>query len=186
MKFNIKDKITFFYYWEEKMWDEKVDANKYFATLSILMAAITGALTGGGSALKGIFGADTEISTTASIGLCILMWGLNMAESIVASTDVWTAVKRSLLMLVCIAGAYFAGFLLAVVVIIIVAIVIAIFIGITILGVVFGDSSSKGKQYLVDEDGNKIRVHDHFFGEKIDNHGERYAKELDGKYHNIS
>lgn len=186
MKFNIKDKITFFYYWEEKMWDEKVNANKYFATLSILMAAIIGALTGGGSALKGMFGFDTEISTTASIGLCILMWGLNMAESIVASTDVWTTVKRSLLMLVCIAGAYFAGFLLAVVVIILVAIVIAIFVGITVLGVVFGDSSSKKQEYLVDEDGNKTKVHNYIFGSKVDSSGHIYERDGNGKYYQQS
>lgn len=183
MRSNIKDKITFFYYWEEKLWDKKVDANKYFATISILMAAIFGALTGGGNALKGFFGTDTEISTTASIGMCILLWGVNMAESIVASTDAWTAFKRSLLMMGCIAGAYIAGFLLAVVVIIIVAIVIAIFIGITILGVIFGNSSSKGEEYLVDEEGNKIKVRDYLFGEKVDKNGKRYARHLDGKFY---
>ena len=144
---SFKDKITFFYYWEEKFWGDKVDANKYFCTVCIIAVAIIGALTGGGNALKAMFKLNTEISPIASAGLCIFIWGLNMAESIVASNDALTALKRTMLILACIAGTYIASGLLAVLVIIIVSAIVAIYIFLTLLGgLLDGSSSSSGSR----------------------------------------
>lgn len=140
----INEKLTFFYYWEEKLWDDKVNANKYFGTISLLMVAIIGAFTGGGNALKSMFDMNTDLSVIASGGLCILICGLNIGESIVASADAWTAFKRSMLMLLCIAATYFISGVLAVLVIIVVTAVVAIWLGLTLLGGLLNSSSSSG------------------------------------------
>ena len=140
----LKEKLTFFYYFEERLWDKKVNANKYFGTISIWMVAIIGAFTGGGNALNSMFDLNTEFSVISSGGLCILICGLNIGESIVASTDAWTAFKRSMLILVCIAVTFFISGLLAVLVIIVISIVVTVWLGLTLLGGVLNSSSSSG------------------------------------------
>ena len=122
MSFN--DKITFFYTIEEGIWNNKVDANKYLATLSILFVAVLGGLAGGGSALEGLFNWDTDPSLLATIASCIFIWGANVAESIIVSSTPLVALLRSLLLLVVMAASFVAGYVLAVVVIIIVCIVL--------------------------------------------------------------
>jgi hypothetical protein len=42
MKFT--DKLTFFYALEEKIWKDKIEANQFLGTLSILFVAILGAI----------------------------------------------------------------------------------------------------------------------------------------------
>ena len=178
---NIKDKITFFYYWEETLWDDQVDANKYFATLSILFAAIVGALTGGGNTLKSMFNLETEMSLYASLGLCVFIWGYNVAESIVATTNAKTAFLRSLLMLFCIAVAYGLGHLLAVVVIVVVTVILVLLVGWGVLKAALGGSSSGGKTYLVDKDGNKEEVSRGLIGtDLVDKQGHSYQDNGNG------
>ena len=84
---SINDKITFFYTLEESIWNNKVDANRYLATLSILFVAVLGGLAGGGSALESFFNWDTAPSLLAIIASCVFIWGTNVAESIIVSTN---------------------------------------------------------------------------------------------------
>ena len=58
----IQDKITFFHALEAKIWEDKVEANPYLATLSILIAAVSGALVGGSDTLRNWFDWNFDIS----------------------------------------------------------------------------------------------------------------------------
>ena len=135
---NIQDKITFFYAMEESLWDEKVEANKYFGTLSILFIALVGAYLSVGSAMQAMLSINVEPSMFASMLICIYVWGLNVAESIVASTDWQTALKRSLLMLVAIILAFGAGVIAGGIVVFIVGIFLFIFFCSVLLKMFFG------------------------------------------------
>lgn len=123
---SINDKITFFYTLEESIWNNKVDANRYLATLSILFVAVLGGLAGGGSALESFFNWDTAPSLLAIIASCVFIWGTNVAESIIVSTNPLVALLRSLLLLLVMAVAFVAGYVLAVVVIVIVCITLVL------------------------------------------------------------
>lgn len=123
---SINDKITFFYTLEESIWNNKVDANKYLATLSILFIAVLGGLAGGGSTLESFFDWDTAPSLLAIIASCVFIWGTNVAESIIVSANPLVALLRSLLLLLVMAAAFVAGYVLAVVVIIIVCLVVVL------------------------------------------------------------
>ena len=72
---SINDKITFFYTLEESIWNNKVDANKYLATLSILFVAVLGGLAGGGSTLESFFNWDTAPLTSGNHSLMCIYLG---------------------------------------------------------------------------------------------------------------
>ena len=150
---SINDKITFFYTLEESIWNNKVDANKYLATLSILFIAVLGGLAGGGSTLESFFDWDTAPSLLAIIASCVFIWGTNVAESIIVSTNPLVALLRSLLLLLVMAAAFVAGYVLAVVVIIIVCLVVVLLLFTGALkgalsGGVRGSSNSDDKEVL--------------------------------------
>ena len=127
---------------EEGLWNEKVEANKYFGTLSILFIAIVGAFNSVGGALQAMLDVNVEPSMFASVCICIFVWGMNVAESIVASKDGFTALKRSLLMLVTLAVAFFAGVIAGGIV---VAVVCIILFGLFCMFLISMLSGSSGK-----------------------------------------
>ena len=149
---SINDKITFFYTLEESIWNNKVDANKYLATLSILFIAVLGGLAGGGSTLESFFNWDTAPSLLAIIASCVFIWGTNVAESIIVSTNPLVALLRSLLLLLVMAFAFVAGYVLAVVVIIIVCLVVVLLL---FTGVLNGALSGGGRGSSNSDDDDK-------------------------------
>ena len=136
---SIKDKITFFYAIEEKLWDERVNANKYLATLSILCVALLGAWHTAGSFLASSLNWHVEMSVFHAIMLAAYLWVLNAVESVLACKDMKTAVLRSLLILVSIALAYIAGVVLGTIDIIIVYIVLFVLFYIFMLQMLGGN-----------------------------------------------
>jgi hypothetical protein len=62
----------------------------------------------------------------AIIASCVFIWGTNVAESIIVSTNPLVALLRSLLLLVVMAASFVAGYVLAVVVIVIVCITLVL------------------------------------------------------------
>lgn len=141
---NVKDKITFFYAIEEKLWNERVNANKYLATLSILCVALLGAWHTAGSFLASSLNWHVEMSVFHAIMLVAYLWVLNAVESVLACDNMKTAVLRSLLMLVSIALAYIAGVVLGTIAIIIVCIVLFVLFCIFMLQMLGGNKKSSG------------------------------------------
>lgn len=81
----MKNGLIWFWNLDRRIWSDKLETNRYFATLSVLCAALAGACAGGGQVLSAWFRWDLEVSNVAVIGLSIFIWGLNVAESIIAS-----------------------------------------------------------------------------------------------------
>lgn len=153
------EKISFFYVLDKKIWKNKIEPNQYFATLCILIAALGGALCGGNDIFRSTsLGWDFHVSLIGTIGICIILWGLNVAESIVASTSPLTAFARSLLILVVLALSIAIGYAVAVIVMVIVCIVAALLL----LGGFVTALVGSGKKYtLVDTStGEKKEVTD--------------------------
>lgn len=139
MKFN--EKMTWMYALDKSMWGEGIEPNRYFATLSLMLTALSGALCGGGNTLDSWFDMGTAINMAATGGALILVWGLNVAESIMAADKIHVAVLRPLVMLLFMAICFAVSYLLAVIVIVI----IMIWLIITLLsGAISGALSSKG------------------------------------------
>ena len=61
----MKEKITWFWNWEKRIWDDKVEANRYFATLSIMFVAVMGACVGGGRIFHEWINWDTDTNVVA-------------------------------------------------------------------------------------------------------------------------
>ena len=176
----MKEKITWFWNWEKRIWDDKVEANRYFATLSIMFVAVMWACVGGGRIFHEWFNWDTDTNVVAVGALLILIWGYNLAESIVASKTAMTALWRSLLVLVCLVGFFAFGVVASVVVIVLV-------IGYLILLVVSGVLSAGGKsgrgglfsdqqveQYGYDENGSQHTMRNIGGGYARDDYGRRW------------
>ena len=153
-----KDKITFFYALEEKLWNENVEANKYFGTLCVLFVALVGALNSVGGALQSMLDVDAQPSVYASVALCLFVWGLNVAESIVACTNALTALKRSLLMLVVLLAACVAGIVLGGIIVAIVCIILFILFCVFLISMLTGsmNASLGGKRKWKTEDGETV------------------------------
>lgn len=164
---NIKDKITFFNSIEEKLWGEKVEANKYFATLCVLCIALLGAWHTAGSFLSSALDAPTEMSVFRALLLLAYLWVLNIAESVLACKDTKTATLRSLLVLGAFVCAYIVGVILGVIVIIIVCIVLVVIGLYFLMGMLNGSlntssgrSSSNEKDEYEYTDNGMVKVSD--------------------------
>lgn len=141
MKFT--DKLTFFYALEEKIWKDKIEANQFLGTLSILFVAILGAIAGGGNTLADFFDWDTAPSMLAIVATCVVVWGMNVGESIVASTHWLVALLRSLFLLVIMALVWGLGYAASVIVIIIVSIVLALILFVFFIKLMLGMMTEK-------------------------------------------
>lgn len=135
---SLKDKITFFYAIEEKLWDEKVDANKYFATLSILCIALLESWHTTGNFLESTFDWDVEMSVFRAIILLAYLWVINATESVFVCKDLKTAALRSFLILGAFILAYIAGVVLGLIIIAIVCIIMFVLLCYFIIGVLNG------------------------------------------------
>lgn len=85
----MKEAIAWFYTIDKKLWGDKIETNPYFATLSILFVALVGACSGAGRIFYEWFDWDVATNNVAMAYLFILIWGMNLCESIVASESAW-------------------------------------------------------------------------------------------------
>lgn len=186
----LKEKLTFFYALEEAIWKDKVEANPYLGTLSILICAICGALLGGGNTLAEMFGWDVAPEALPLVISCIIIWGSNVAESILSSTNAWVALGRSILILLVMGIAFAIGYLLAVVVIFIVTLIVILLFATGMLkGALSGggssssssSSSNREEEYLDFGWGNRVKGHSSWDGNTFyGDNGITYEKHDEG------
>jgi hypothetical protein len=179
MKFT--DKLTFFYAIEEKIWNDKIEANQFLGTLSILFVAVLGAIAGGGNTLADFFDWDTAPSMLAIVATCVVVWGMNVGESIVASTHWLVALLRSVFMLVVMGVVFGFGYAASVIVIVIVSIILALLFFVFLIKLMLGMMTEQ-KFNITDSLGNKITTAK---GSMMDStlrgaDGETYSRNSDG------
>ncbi len=93
---SINEKITLVHLLDKRLWKDRVEANPYFATLSVLFIALAGAWAGIGGIAEWL-GWGFGISLQPSIVLLLVVWALNIGESIVAAETLSVASLRALL-----------------------------------------------------------------------------------------
>lgn len=147
----MKEYMMWFYALEKNIWKDRIEANRYFATLSILFAAVAGAMAGGGNTLESWFGWDTSLNSVAVLGVLIYVWGLNLAESIIAAQTAGAAVGRAAILLLAFAVVFAVGYVGAVVVLFLVAAwLVLMFVGGMASQALKGGSSGKNRYELDD------------------------------------
>ena len=179
----MKNGLIWFWNLDRRIWGDKLDTNRYFATLSVLCAALAGACAGGGQVLSAWFRWDLAVSNVAVIGLSIFIWGLNVAESIIASKGFAIPVWRSLLLLVTLLAATAIGYAGAVVVLFLILIVLVLFVvagGIGAMGGAASGSSSSSndeqEEYIHNEYGGKVTLKEGFGGKMHGSDGRTYER----------
>lgn len=172
MKKNI---FNFFYSIDKHLWGDDIYTNRYLATLSLLFAALLGAMQGGGSILNSWFGWDVDMSIIFTIGLSILVFSYNLFESIVSAKPE-IAILRSLLIFVCFVAAFVLGYVLAAVVLFAVAAIVIL----GFIGAALGGGSKSGKATVTDEYGHETEAKKDMFGTYHDSYGNTYTDNQNG------
>lgn len=184
----MKEKITWFWNLDKRIWGDKIEANRYFATLSIMYAVLMGAFTGGGRVFSEWFGWNTATSIVAMGALLIFIWGVNLAESIVASRTAMVALWRSLLLLLILILAFVFGVVTSVVAIFLVS----AWIVLSFIGYALRSSGGSGRrsgggsgveQYGYDENGSQHTMRDIGGGYAKDENGNRWKNGGGSKWH---
>ncbi len=172
--------FTWFKAIDNRIWGEKVDSNDYFATCSIMVAALIGAIYGGGTVLNEWFDWNTINWAPISV-ICVIVDGLfacNVCESIIVSDSIGSSVGRSMLLMLAMALAAAAGYILAVVVVIIICLILGCIAIYVVGGILSAGSGSSGATHRLD-DGTDVKESRGLLGEK-------YYKSNDGRsFHDI-
>ena len=171
----MKDLLCFFNSLDERIWGENINTNKYFASISILLIAVLGAAQGGGTTLQSWFGWDMAMVLPSTVGLAVLIYGLNLYECIVAAGPK-IAILRSLLLLVGFALVFAVSYLIAVVVLFAVAAVLIIWF----VGALLSNGGASKRAVVTDEYGRKTDVEKNMFGDYQDSMGNTYKDNHDG------
>ena len=180
----MKEKMTWFWNWEKSIWGDKIETNRYFATLSIMFVAVMGVFCGSGDTLRSWFDWDTAISNLVACGMLIFIWGLNVCESIMASMSASAMLGRSLMLLAVLVAAFFIGYVASVIVLFLVATwVVLTFASGMVSGALNGGSSPSGsansgpEQYGYDENGSQVVIRNEGGGYGRDDYGRRWKNE---------
>ena len=162
----MKKYLVFFYGLEKKIWGDKVDANPYFATVSILFIAVVAALIAGAGMLD-----FDNIPVSVLLGVTALLLAGNMYESIIATSSYATAASRFGLWLL----AVLATTCLAIVATVVLIAIVVIYLLFSLIFGMVGGGSSAGKKYSgYDSAGNKVELEDNGFGTARDQHGREW------------
>lgn len=150
----MKNKLTWFYTIDKKIWGDHIETNPYLGTLSMMFVALMGAIYGGAEALNGMFDWGTVGNVVQCISMLIYVWIFNVAESVIASVNWKVATLRSLLLFLGFVLMYVIGVVMALVVIGIVILWLVLVIGTGALKTAFA-SGGHGKKYKL-EDGTEV------------------------------
>lgn len=150
----MRNKLTWFYTLDKKIWGNSIDSNPYLGTLSLMFAALMGAIFGGAEALNGLFEWCTVGNLVQCVSMLVYIWGLNVAESVVASANWKVATLRTLLLLFGLVLMFVIGVVMALLVIGVVIIWLALVVGSSALKVALTPSGN-GKKYKL-EDGTEV------------------------------
>ena len=174
----MKNLLSIVWIFDQKIWGDKVNSNPYFATICMLLVALTGALQGGTYVLRNMLDMNLNMNPVASIGFCTFIFGLNMYESIIASEDSRTAFSRILLMLAMTAGLATIGYVASVVIIFLVIAILAIGLIVKAMSlVVFGGPDNAT---ITDSFGRKIKLKKDLSGSYTGSDGNKYVDNHDG------
>ena len=160
----MKDKLTWFYTIDKKIWGEQIEANPYLATLSLMFAALMGAVYGGSEALDGLFEWGSLGNMVICLSILVNIWTINIAESVIASTNWKVASLRILMLFFGIALMYIIGVLMALVVLGIIALWLFLLVLTGVLKASLFPSSSKGTKYTL-SDGTEVEKEVGMMGE---------------------
>ncbi len=116
----MKKILTWFSSIEQSIFGDKIESNDYFATISIMFAAFTGALLGGGDFLYNWDIINSRLDSTATFSFLVILASMNIAESIMAAKTAGAGIGRSLILLVAIPLAAAVGYAVAVIVFVII------------------------------------------------------------------
>ena len=169
------NKITWFYNWEKRLWGDKIEANRYFATISILFSALLGVIFAGGELIAGVANVNLTTPLVIVFALVAVVYSINVAESIMATTTIGSALGRSALLLLCMT----AGLVVGVVATVVVALIIGLYIVLFFIGGMLGGSSKKSGSssssntgmYAYDENGSQVNLTDEGGGYARDEYG---------------
>jgi hypothetical protein len=114
--------FTFFRLIEEKIWGNRINSNVCFASISILIATLAGALNTGSYIINDWFYTDLECSWYMTIMTLLFIMLFNIMESIFAAEDAKVATLRSLLVV----GSMLLGTAVGAITSVVVAIILAI------------------------------------------------------------
>ena len=174
----MKKIFSFFRIIDEKIWGDKVNTNPYFATICLIFVALTGAINGGGAMLDGLFDMDIDTNLTQAFGFCAFIFGINMYESIIASSDIKTMITRSLLMLGAVVVIAVLGYVLSAVIIFLVVAAVTLWIIFMVLSMtIFGGPS---KATITDSFGRKVKLEKNLSGDYKGSDGKTYHDNHDG------
>lgn len=176
----MKEELLFFVEIDKRLWGDKVNANPFFASLSVLLAAIGGAMYGGGSVLHDWFDWNLLMNPAALGATILLIWCYNVVESILASENWAPALFRPLLILAMMLLAFFVSIALSVIVLFLVAVVLVIWLFSLFIGMALDNGKAK-RAVLEDEYGNRIKGTHH--GDSFtSNDGRHFSKNSSGKW----
>lgn len=185
---------------EKKLWGDKVRSNIYLASVTILLAGLCGVFGAGGDSVAMVLMGSANFTLSNYCGgilMLVMLWGLDVYESIVVSETSGIALRRSLLLLGIMLAAFALGILLSIVVIAIVAFVIGLFIMSGAFAAAFdsmtgsSSSSSSGpscpqesgpqKYKITDENGCERILEDQGFGKFKDDRGDYWKSDGYGR-----
>lgn len=174
----MKNLLSIVYLIDKKIWGDKINPNQYFATICMMLVAVTGALQGGTGIINRLFDTNIYMNPVGSMGFCIFIFGINMYESIISSEDIKTAVSRSLLMLAMTAGLASLGYVASVVIIFCVTAILALGLIVKALSMsVFGGPDNVT---ITDSFGRKVKLKKDWSGNYTGDDGNTYADNHDG------
>ncbi len=137
MKEKIKNMINWLRSWDEKLWGEKFAGSSWLGVITIIVAAVAGALLT-------IFEGGLDDSFIPYIMVIALA---NIVESVLSAKSAKVAVLRSLLMTVAVVVAMFAGVVVVVVVALVLLVMFAGFL-MSLVGEGGGGSGSSHKRKI--------------------------------------
>lgn len=133
----VQNVLSFFQRIENCIWGDQIVSNKYFASLSIILVALIGAVVTGGEFLNFVFNWDIKVSFYPAITITLVIAVVNIYESIIATDSAKIAILRALLVLGFILASFFLGVLTSVVIATIIAITVAIIALIVVVKLAF-------------------------------------------------
>lgn len=143
---------------DKSIWGDKMNSNRYFASITLLFCTILGAVLGGYSYLDSMIDLNINISFASCLCGLVTLVGLNIAESIMAATDADTAVLRSLLVSLLLVVGFGLGVLSSVIMLVIITIILGIYLLIVFISMLLGGTPStggRGKKVIL-EDGTVL------------------------------
>lgn len=168
--------------WVDKWWGDKFVRIPYIVPFVVTFSLILGAFAGGSSMINTMANADlntTSITQVVTMAF-IILYGMIVLESFIASDVLWVSFARSLVMFVFLALAFVIGVAGSIVILIIVSLFVLI-IGLgTVLGGMTG-SSDRGKKYILKgSDGSSREVTKDADGYYRDGTGRMYQDSVGG------